>query len=146
MLMEKYDMLKFAWPGLQWHDALLNSQDVQERVGILVCMLGVSGEDFLRSLHLPKEFTQEILGAWKVTREKMSPLGSLSPLQKKILKAVVPGLPPMALEPCFVRGRELKDLGLAGRRISGALDRVRQAQWAGEVKTREEAQSFLKAH
>ena len=52
----------------------------------------------------------------------------------------------MALEPCFVRGRELKDLGLAGRRISGALDRVRQAQWAGEVKTREEAQAFLKAH
>ena len=146
LLMEKYDMLKFAWPGLQWHDALLNSQDVQERVGILVCTLGASGEDFLRSLHLPKEFTQEILGAWKVTREKMSPLGSLSPLQKEILKAVVPGLPPMALEPCFVRGRELKDLGLAGRRISGALDRVRQAQWAGEVKTREEAQAFLKAH
>ena len=144
-LMEKYDMLKFAWPGLHWNDALLYTSDIQERTAILVCLLGSSGENFLRTLHLPKEFAQEILGAWKITQEKMCPVAALSPLQHEVLKAVMPGLPPAALEPCFIRGRELKDLGLAGRKISGALDRVRKAQWDGEIKTREEALAFLKA-
>ena len=142
-LMEKYDLLKFAWPGLVWNDALLRSEDVAERTGILVCLLGASGENFLRSLHLQKEFSQEIFGAWRVTQEKMSPLTGLSPLQKAILRAVLPGLSPLALEPCVIRGRELKDFGLAGRKISGALDRVRKAQWNGEVKTREDAQALL---
>lgn len=144
-LMEKYDMLKFAWQGLHWNDALLYTSDIQERTAILVCLLGSSGENFLRTLHLPKEFAQEILGAWKITQEKMCPVAALSPLQQEVLKAVMPGLPPAALEPCFIRGRELKDLGLAGRKISGALDRVRKAQWDGEIKTREEALAFLKA-
>ncbi|MBQ9970895.1 MAG: CCA tRNA nucleotidyltransferase [Elusimicrobiaceae bacterium] len=143
-LMEKYDLLKFAYPGLQWSDALLRTDDVAERTGILVCLLGPSGEDFLRSLHLPKEFSQEILGAWKVTQEKMSPLSQLSPLQTEILKAVLPGLPPGALEPCFLKGREVKEMGLMGRRISGALDRVRRAQWEGSVKNHEEAVKLLK--
>ncbi len=144
-LMEKYDLLKFAWPGLRWDDALLRTDLMGERTGILVCLMGASGEDFLRSMHLPKEFAQAIHGAWKVTQEKMCPLAPLTPLQLEILKAVLPGLCPGALEPCFVRGRELKDLGLSGRRISGALDRVRKAQWNGEVTTREEALAFLTA-
>lgn len=143
-LMEKYDLLKFAWPGLHWNDALLRTTDVAERTGILVCLLGTSGEDFLRSLHLSKEFAQEILGAWKVTQEKMSPLTLLSPLQKEILKAVLPGVSPTALEPCFVNGRELKERGLQGRKISAAQERLRKAQWEGAVKTREEALNLLK--
>ena len=143
-LMEKYDLLKFAWPGLHWNDKLLQTQDPMVRVGILVCSLGPSGEDFLRTLHLPKEPAQAILGAWKIAQEKMSPQTRLLPLQRDILQAVLPGLPPAALEPCFVRGGELKELGLAGRRISGALDRVRKAQWEGKITTREEALAFLK--
>lgn len=143
-LMEKYDMLKFAWPGLQWNEALLRTDNSLARVGILVCSLGLSGEDFLRTLHLQKEPAQAILNAWKITQEKMSPVAPLCSLQQEILQAVLPGLPPVALEPCFVRGGELKDLGLAGRRISGALDRVRKAQFSGEIKNREEALAFLK--
>ena len=143
-LMEKYDMLKFAWPGVQWNEALLKTTDPLVRVGILVCLLGASGEDFLRTLHLPKEPAQAILGAWKIAQEQMCPLAALLPLQREILQAVLPSLPEAALEPCFVRGGELKDLGLAGRRISGALDRVRKAQFAGKIKNREEALEFLK--
>ena len=104
---------------------------------------GPSGENFLKTLHLSKELAAEILGAWKVTQEKMCPLGALSALQKSILQAVLPGLAPAALEPCFIRGGELKNFGLAGRKISGALDRVRKAQWNGEIKNREEAMAFL---
>ena len=142
-LMEKYDMLKFAWPGLHWNEALLQVASFEERVGVLVCSLGPSGEDFLRTLHLSKELAQEILGAWKITQEKMCPLGQLSPLQRAILQAVFPGLISTALEPCFIRGGELKNFGLSGRKISGALDRVRKAQWNGEIRNREEAIAFL---
>ena len=143
-LMKKYDMLKFAWPGVQWNEALLKTTDPLVRVGILVCLLGASGEDFLRTLHLPKEPAQAILGAWKIAQEQMCPLAAPLPLQREILQAVLPSLPEAALEPCFVRGGELKDLGLAGRRISGALDRVRKAQFTGKIKNREEALEFLK--
>lgn len=143
-LMEKYDLLKFAWPGLHWHDSLLRTQDVAERTGILVCMLGTSGEDFLRSLRLPKEFGQEIHGAWTILEEQMSPLSPVSPLQAEIIKAVCPNLPSAALEPCFIRGRELKEMGFAGRKISLAHERVRRAQWEGKVTNREEAAAFLK--
>lgn len=143
-LMEKYDLLKFAWPGLHWHDSLLRTQDVAERTGILVCMLGTSGEDFLRSLRLPKEFGQEIHGAWTILEEQMSPLLPVSPLQAEIIKAVCPNLPSAALEPCFIRGRELKEMGFAGRKISLAHERVRRAQWEGKVTNREEAAAFLK--
>ncbi len=142
-LMEKYDMLKFAWPGLRWHDELLQADTVQKRIGVLVCLLGASGEDFLRTLHLPKDLTASIEGAWKVSQEQLSPLAALSDFQKDILHIVLPGLPPLALEPCLLRGRDLKDAGLCGRRISGALDRVRKAQWKGEIHTREEALALL---
>ena len=136
-------MLKFAWPGVQWNEALLKTTDPLVRVGILVCLLGASGEDFLRTLHLPKEPAQAILGAWKIAQEQMCPLAAPLPLQREILQAVLPSLPEAALEPCFVRGGELKDLGLAGRRISGALDRVRKAQFTGKIKNREEALEFF---
>ncbi len=143
-LMEKYDMLKFAWPGLHWSDALLQVTSPERRIGVMVCLLGSSGENFLRTLHLPKEVAAAILGAWKVTQEKMCSLSPLSSFQKDILAAVLPGMPKAAFEPCFIKGGELKELGLAGRKISGALDRVRKAQWNGDVTSREEALQLLK--
>ena len=65
-------------------------------------------------------------------------------MQQEILKAVLPGLPAGALEPCFLKGREVKEMGLMGRRISGALDRVRRAQWEGTVKNHDDAVALLK--
>ncbi len=142
-LMEKYDMLKFAWPGLHWTEAMQRVSSPEARLGVMVCSLGQSGENFLKTLHLSKELTQQISGAWKITQEKMCPLGNITTLQGEILQAVLPGLPQVALAPCFIRGGELKGFGLAGRKISGALDRVRKAQWNGEIKNREEAVALL---
>lgn len=138
-LMEKYDLLKFAWPGLAWHNALLGTSSVWERLGILACHLGESGEEFVRSLHLPADESHEIIGAWKTAQEKISPLGVLSATKRRILQAVFAQLPPMALEPCVLQGRELKELGLAGRHISAALLRIRKAQWDGAIKNKQDA-------
>lgn len=138
-LMEKYDLLKFAWPNLAWNKALLKADNVTARVGVLACLLGGSGEEFVRSLHLPGESTQEIMGAWKVAQEQMCPQQTLSPLKKQILQAVFPNLPPCALMPCVVRGQDLKDKGLSGRKISAALNRVRKAQWEGKIDQPEQA-------
>lgn len=143
-LMEKYDLLKFAWPGLTWDEALAAVNSVPERVGVLACKLGESGEEFVRSLRLPADFNHEILGAWKVSQEKLSPLGPLSGVKKRILQAVFTHLPESALEPCFVAGRELKDMGLAGRHISTELTHLRRAQWEGKIKSRPEALKYFK--
>lgn len=143
-LMEKYDLLKFAWPGMTWHPAVLQTDSVMERLGILTCQLQDSGEEFVRSLRLPVEFTHEILGAWKVGQEQLCPLAALSPTKKRILQAVMPQLPPDALDPCVLTGRELKEMGLAGRHISSVLTQVRQAQWQGRIKNKSDALKLLK--
>ena len=142
-LMEKYDLLKFAWPGLKWHECVLTTNNVMERVGILTCQLGESGEDFVKSLHLPTSFSSEILGAWKVFQEQLSPLAPLSVTKKRILQAVLADTPPSALEPCVMQGRDLKELGLAGRHIASTLLRIRKAQWEGQVKTKQAAQRLV---
>ncbi len=143
-LMEKYDLLKFAWPGLTWQENLLSTDSAAERIGMLACQLKESGEEFVRSLRLPGEWTHEVIGAWKVAQEKMSPLAPLSGTKQRILKAVYPHLPDNALEPCVVQGRDLKETGLAGRHISAALTRVRKAQWDGQIKTKPDALKLLK--
>ncbi len=142
-LMDKYDLLKFAWPGLTWHESLLKTKNAMERVGILACLLGASGEEFVRSLRLPAASAHEILGAWKVYQEKMSPLAPLSDMKKNILRAVLPGLPASALEPCVVRGQDLKEKGLSGRKISTTLEEIRRAQWQGKIKNKEDALATL---
>ena len=143
--MEKYDLLKFAWPGLKWSDVLLETDHALERVGILACQLGDSGENFVRSLRLPADFNREIIGACKVSQEKLSPVTALSPVKKRILQLVYPQLPAGALEPCVVHGKELKEMGLAGRHIAAALTRVRKAQWEGKVKNKKDALKLLRA-
>ena len=141
--MEKYDLLKFAWPGLCWNSNLLRVNNSVERVGVLACQLGESGEDFVRSLRLHAPDAHEIIGAWKVAQEKLSPLAPLSDLKKTILQAVCEPLPAGALEPCVIGGRELKETGWAGRHISAALTRVRQAQWEGRVRNKSDALKLL---
>ncbi len=143
-LMDKYDLLKFAWPGLTWTPALLRVEGAPQRLGVLACLLGESGGDFVRSLHLPATQNHEILGAWKIWEEQMSPLTAITPFKKQILTAVAPQLPPCALEPCVLRGQELKELGLTGRKISQALEKIRRAQWQGKINNAQEALAFIR--
>ncbi len=138
-LMEKYDLLKFAWPGLTWNEALLRTNDAAVRVGILACLLGGSGDDFVRSLRLPSTQNREILEAWKIGEDCMSPLSTLTTFKKQILQAVYPKLPAQALDPCLIQGRDLKEKGFSGRKISAALEKVRKAQWEGAIQSEKEA-------
>lgn len=142
-LMEKYDLLKFAWPSLSYHPALDQTKDSDLRLGILVLSLKEKGEDFLHTLRIPKHLSHEIHGAWRIQQDEMAPLGKISVYQETLLKLLHPSLPPVALTPCFIHGKELQGLGLFGRRISGALHRVRRAQWKGDVSCREEALKLL---
>lgn len=138
-MMRAYGMLQFVYPGLEWHDGLNRVKTVDERLGVMVCSLGKSGEEFLKSMRVKKELAQEISEAWKVSESCHAPLRALTPMQQAVIRAVHPGLKKYALEPCFLRGRDLKELGLAGRRISCALERCRRMQWDGKVSSREDA-------
>lgn len=142
-LMEKYDLLKFAWPNLFYHPALDKTKDVNLRLGVLILSLKEKGDDFLRTLRISKHLAHEIHAAWRIMQDEMAPLGNISSYQKNLLELINPKLAPTALMPCFIHGKELQGLGLFGRRISRALNRVRKAQWKGEVSSREEALKLL---
>ena len=142
-LMEKYDLLKFAWPNLSYHPALDKTKDLTLRVGVLVLSLKEKGEDFVHTIRLPKHLSHEIHMAWRVQQSEMAPLAKLTEYQRSLLELMHPDLPSAALTPCFIHGNELQGLGLFGKRISGALSRVRRAQWTGEVSCREEALKLL---
>ena len=139
----QYDLLKFAWPSLTWHDGLLNVHGTNERLGFLVCTLGDNGEGFLRSLHVHKDVSHAIKEAWKVEQERMSPLSQLTEFQLHILRAFFPHLSPLALQPCVVKGLDLKAAGVYGRNISKLLVQIRKAQWEGKISTREEALALI---
>ena len=142
-LMSTFHLLHFMWPGFTWHPALAKTQNPQMRLGILALSLKDSGENFINSLRLPKVYVHDILAAWKIAQEKLCPIHTLPPFQRELLQLVYPNLPPQALESCFIHGGELKNFGLQGKRISGALTRVRKAQWEGKISSRQEAEKLL---
>lgn len=143
-LLERYDLTPFIYPGIRWSDEIAKGKTVDAKLGICACLLEASGPEFLMSLHLPKELTHELLGAWEVFDSQKSPTVALSPLQEQIVRAMYPGLKRTALEPCFVKGRDLREMGLSGRKISSAMDRFGKLQWAGRIASKEQALSFLK--
>ena len=110
-----------------------------QRLALLVCSLGGSGQEFLKSLRLPKELTQEIQVILDVYERRRSPLTVLTDFQKTVLKWLFPQLPPQALEPCVIRGNDLKNQGFTGSRISEALEYCCQLQWKGEIHTAQDA-------
>lgn len=138
-LLEQYKLNDFIYPGLKWTDSLRRAKTMPQRLGILVCSMGKSGGVFLKSLRLPKELTQELNTAWNVCEAQRAPLGPLTDLQKTILQLVYPGLPASALEPCLIRGSDLKARGFLGSKISAALDYCCQLQWKGQISTPQEA-------
>lgn len=142
-LMQEYDLLKFAYPGMAWQEGLLRTEDADSRLGMLVLSLGDSGANFLRSLRVDKHISQNILGAWHVWQEYQSPSHRLNDFQKELLLLFKPSLPQKALETCFVSGQDLRDLGVCGRHISDILKQVRLAQWEGKITTREGALQFV---
>ena len=142
-LMDKYELMPFIYPGLKWSEEISKGKTLEAKLGICACLLKGSGPEFLISLHLPKEVTHELLGAWTVFDNQKSPMAALSPLQENIVRAMCPGLKRTALEPCFIKGRDLRELGVNGRKISATMDRFSKLQWAGRISSREQALSFL---
>ena len=142
-LLKKYDLLKFAWPGLSYHPALGATTSLDLRIGVLVLSLGERSEDFMNTLRLPKQLTHEIHGARRLIQEKTAPLHALTSYQHSLIRLMCPKLPPEALEPCFVRGGEIRESGISIHRISGALTYIRKAQWEGKITNREAAFKWL---
>ncbi len=142
-LMEQYELLPYVYPGLKWDESLAKAKTVEAKLGVCACLLKDSGPEFLLHLHLPKELTHELLGAWTVFDGQKSPTAMLTPLQETVLRVMYPGIKRTALEPCFIKGRELREMGLSGRKISSALDRFSKLQWQGRITNREQALRHL---
>ncbi len=143
-LLEKYDLTPFIYPGIKWSDEISKGKSIEAKLGICACLLQSSGPEFLISLHLPKELTHELLEAWRIFDTQKSPMSSINPLQENIIRAMCPGLKRTALEPCFVKGRELREMGINGRKISSAMDHISKLQWSGRIVNREEALNLFK--
>lgn len=143
-LMNRYELDPFIYPGLKWGEEITKGKSLEAKIGICACLLKESGPEFLLSLHLPKDVTHELLGAWTVFDHQKSPVSALNPLQENIVRAMCPGLKRSALEPCFLKGRDLRELGINGRKISSTIDRFSKLQWAGRIANKEQALTLLK--
>ena len=143
-LLEYYELMPFIYPGLKWSDEIAKGKSVAAKLGICACLLKDSGAEFLMSLHLPKELTHELLGALAVYESQKSPQTALTSLQESIIRAMCPGIKRTALEPCFIKGRDLREMGISGRKISATMDHFGKLQWAGRIGNKEQALSLLK--
>ncbi len=139
VLLSQYGLLDFVYPSLQWVPVMSKAHTMPQRLALLVCSLEGSGQEFLKSLRLPKELTQEIQVILDVYEMRRSPLTVLTDFQKTVLKWLFPQLPPQALEPCVIRGNDLKNQGFTGSRISAALEYCCKLQWEGKIHTAQDA-------
>lgn len=143
-LLAKYKIDKFLHKELKFSKAMMQVECEYNRLAVMVCQFKVGGEEFLRDLELPREYFNEIFGAYKLHKHKKSPLTELTGCQKEVLRALNPKISSTALNKCLLTGDDAKKLGLKGRQISEAQEKICELQWRDKIKTKNQAISYLK--
>ena len=132
---------RFAWPK-----NLEKGEGPWERLGMMALRMGSpDGDELVQSLHLEREVSLSLLEALVLARERASPRVPVSPLTARVLRKSLPKLPPKALEPLWIGGRDLQQWGMtAGPQFKEVLQDAARAQWSGEYSTRAQALRWLK--
>jgi len=149
------ELFGFIGAGVGWCAALTNlvpdeSENTQEdsltfeyeRLGALACSMP-EGALFIKSLGLRRELCLTLLETVQVCAEQAAPSDSLSESQKRIIRAVYPGLPETALKRRFVRGQDLAQFRIIGPQVAKLLKEYAQMQWNNKFIDRPAALSAL---
>ncbi|MBT3392903.1 MAG: CCA tRNA nucleotidyltransferase [Elusimicrobiaceae bacterium] len=143
-LLEKYKVSKFLHHEFKFSKAIMQVKCEYNKACVIACGFKVGGEEFLRDLQLPREYFNEMFGAYKLHKHKKSSLVELTSCQKEILKAFNPKLSATALKKCLLNGEDAKKLGLKGKQISQAQEKICKLQWRGKIKTKTQAINYLR--
>jgi len=118
---------------------------VEDRLGSLTLAMGGKSEEFLRSLPVEHGLARRIGAALHIARRKAAPRTPLPPGAARIVSRAFPGLPKSALKPLFLDGGDLQSAGLKpGPEFCSLLDAAAREQWAGRIRSRRDARSWLK--
>ena len=124
---------------------LSKEKDTFVRLGLVAFALGKDGEDFVRSLPLPREDSGALQSALKADRQRATPAQTMPEAAVRLLRAARPKLPKAAAGPRLVTGGDLLKAGLTpGPRFSAILEEAARAQWAGRLRSASDAAAFLR--
>lgn len=146
-LLKDWGALDPIAPDLKWNRDTFESPDHWVRLGLLAFALGEKrGGEFLDSLRLEHGVRRALGLPLVLSARAAGPREPLPSLSAEVLRRALPALPAAALKSPLAGGEELKKLGLRpGPLYARILGELARAQWSGEVRTRRQALSWLKA-
>lgn len=141
----KWKLAGVFHPKFKIPDGLAKEKDTFVRLGLIAFGLGKEGEEFARSLPLPREDSVALLSALRTDRLAATPAQPLPEAAVRLLRVARPRLAKAALAPRLVTGGALLKAGLvAGPALAAAVDEAARAQWSGDLRSPSTAAAFLR--
>jgi tRNA nucleotidyltransferase (CCA-adding enzyme) len=141
----KWGLAAAFHPKFKIPDGLARHKDPRTRLGLIAFGLEKDGEEFVRSLPLPREDGAVLAAALRADRAGATPAQSLPEAVVRLLRAARPTLSKAAVLERFITGSDLLKAGLTpGPRFAAILEEAARAQWSGELKNAAAAKAFLR--
>jgi tRNA nucleotidyltransferase (CCA-adding enzyme) len=143
-LLETWGYLALLNPDLPWRQRLPDG--VEPRLAAMTLALGpAGGRAFVESFPFAHELRAQLLEVLALAASDKSPRTAPSPLAVAAVKRAVKKLPPSALKPCFLQGKDLIAAGRTpGPEFQQMLDEAARLQRRGKLRDRKAALAWLK--
>lgn len=144
-LLGRWGYLGLLHPALRWEKGL--PRGVEERLTALALALGPGkGREFVDRFPHEHAARARLHAALELAFAPGAPRSAPERSAAAAVKRLFPKLPPAALKPCFLQGRDLIAAGLKpGPEFHRILDEAARLQRAGRLETRSAALRWLKA-
>ena len=141
----EWGYLALLHPGLRPPPKALTG--ASERLAAMLLALGKpEAMKLLAALPIEHALSAQIREMLDVSAAQAAPRSALPPLARRVLSTVLPDLPPAALKPVLINGRDIQARGLApGKDFRDILDAAALLQWKGRLKSRAQALNWLAA-
>lgn len=143
-LMKDYKLENFFFYNIKIPKNIDKLKTIQEKLALLVLAQKNNANKFLDMLDTSKEnlkITNELLNFYK---NKKAPLKDFDKQLINIIKLNTPKLPKNAYKKCFITPSDLLDYGYKNIEISKVLDKIRTLQFNGTIKSKKQAEKFLR--
>ncbi|OGR74975.1 MAG: hypothetical protein A2X40_08695 [Elusimicrobia bacterium GWC2_65_9] len=143
-LLQDWGYLSLFHPELPWRR--LPSTGVEPRLAAMALALGPSkGREFVDSFPFEHHLRTLLLEVLAVGSSDKSPRVEVPALVASAVRRAFPKLPPAALRPCFLHGRDLIAAGLKpGPAFHAIIDEAARLQRRGRLKTRAAALTWFR--
>ncbi|MBI3566250.1 MAG: hypothetical protein HY079_13725, partial [Elusimicrobia bacterium] len=143
-LLETWGYLGLLHPDLPWRARLPGG--VEPRLAAMALALGPEkGRAFVDSFPFEHHLRVLLHEALALAASDKAPRTAPPPLVAAAVKRALPKLPPSALKPCFLHGKDLIAAGLKpGPEFHAILDEAARLQRRGRLRARPAALAWLK--